>query len=122
KPGNVLVGDDGRVRIVDFGLARASSGDTTLHPRDKLASPDSPHAATSPASRPGTPAYMSPEQALGGEVDARSDVFSFCVALFEAIHGRRPYSPVELVDAAVPAPQRPPGGRRIPLWLHRLLS
>ncbi len=122
KPANALVGADGRVRIVDFGLAR---GD----PREVEATPhhsrelDAGHAPSTER-RAGTPAYMSPEQALGARCDARSDQFSFCVALFEAVYGRRPLDPEELVRRARqgdPGPAPPPGGQA-PRWLRRLLA
>ncbi|HEY7953815.1 MAG TPA: serine/threonine-protein kinase, partial [Polyangia bacterium] len=80
KPSNVLLGEDGRVRVSDFGLAlmsgEASSGD---------GSERSPRA--------GTPRYMSPEQLDGLPADARSDQFAFCVALYEAIFGAHPFAP-----------------------------
>ncbi|PCC73987.1 Tetratricopeptide repeat-containing protein [Nannocystis exedens] len=82
KPNNVIVGDDGRVRILDFGLARPVGDTAATHP--------SPGAATSAAA--GTPAYMSPEQ-RAGRADARSDQFSFCVALAEAVDRRAPPGP-----------------------------
>jgi predicted Ser/Thr protein kinase len=70
KAENVLVGDDGRVRVTDFGLARAA------HDVDsKMA---------------GTPAYMAPEQWRGAPADVRTDQYSFCVALYEGIYGSRP--------------------------------
>jgi len=72
KPANVIIGDDGRVRVLDFGLARDDSA-----------------ADVSDASA-GTPAYMAPEQRAGSHGDTRSDQYGFCVSLYEAIHGHRP--------------------------------
>ena len=80
KPDNVLIGDDGRVRVSDFGLATRSGNDG-----------DEPNQGSSVSTLRGTPGYMSPEQAEVGALDARTDQFSFCVALFEALHGIRPF-------------------------------
>jgi serine/threonine protein kinase/tetratricopeptide (TPR) repeat protein len=85
KPGNVLFGTDGRARVTDFGLARLA--------RD----PHDANPAPAPGSWKGTPAYMSPEQRAGKFVDARSDQYSFCTALYEALFGALPS----------PAPQQP---------------
>jgi hypothetical protein len=98
----VLVGVDGRVRVLDFGLARRGEGD---------------------ASGGGTPGYMSPEHFAGGVVDARSDQFSCCVALFEALYGQRPFvgETVPMLMAAVLAGtvQAAAGEARVPARLRR---
>ncbi|MBX7080188.1 MAG: serine/threonine-protein kinase [Nannocystaceae bacterium] len=92
KPDNVIVADDGRARVTDFGLARAAPGDA-------LALADAPTlalAATRTGAIAGTPAYMAPELFAGEAADEATDVWSFCVTAFEALAGRRPWQARDL--------------------------
>ena len=108
KPDNCLVGADGRVRVTDFGLAAAQPG---------TAPPPSDLELTAEGSVLGTPAYMAPEQFVGGNVDPRTDQFSFCVALHEALYGVRPFAGRtfgELADEVGHGRVRPaPAGARV---------
>jgi serine/threonine protein kinase len=95
KPDNVLVGNDRRPRVTDFGLARAfvPLEDGSVRRPSGPRVEDTPIDVTLTATNAiaGTPAYMSPEQFLGAPADARSDQFSFCVTLFEALFRSRPF-------------------------------
>jgi tetratricopeptide (TPR) repeat protein/predicted Ser/Thr protein kinase len=113
KPANLLFGADDRVRVVDFGLARAA-GDVRLEPVVASTAESSQAFAaelTLTGEIMGTPAYMAPEQARHEAVDARSDQYSFCVALYEALFGMRPHvgrSTAEVLVAVAEGQVRPP--------------
>ena len=108
KPDNVLVDRAGRVRVTDFGLARPSEGTGSEQDDGRDRPSRTASMASMPLDRPvtiagavlGTPAYMSPEQHLAGEVDARTDQFSFCVALWEALVGERPFAGLTVGELA----------------------
>jgi len=111
KPENVLVGEDGRPRVTDFGLARVdgrTSGVIPLTPGS--ADLDTPMTVT--GALMGTPAYMPPEQIAGAAVDARSDQFAFCVVAWELLFGTRPFVGPTLTALALAIErreiQRPP--------------
>ncbi len=89
KPDNVLVGDDGRPRVLDFGLARPSGEAQTR--RSESDTDAGSVVVTVAGALAGTPAYMAPEQLEGRATDARTDQFAFAVTLFEALSGARPF-------------------------------
>lgn len=113
KPSNVMRGDDGRVVVLDFGLAM----DWAETPETRDTGGGTP---TRVLIRGGTPGYMAPEQRHGADVDARADQYSFCVSLFEAWFGRLPFEGQDSGDGgtAISWPLRP----RMPLPLRRLLE
>ncbi len=140
KPDNVMISPDpqtelgvGRVRVMDFGLARGPIiGPSAEHPL-VLSTPSLEllaEAANGSIERTGgatgTPAYMAPEQHLGLEIDARTDQFAFCVALWELLYGQRPFIGTSLAQLAVLVTEgtitEPPRGAEVPGWIRRVLE
>jgi eukaryotic-like serine/threonine-protein kinase len=114
KPDNVMVADaehgssrSHRVKVMDFGLAAGIEAATEDHPAaTSITETRTDEPLTAQGRVVGTPAYMSPEQLRGKDVDARSDQFSFCVTAYEALYGRRPFS-AETHDALVESMRKP---------------
>jgi len=128
KPDNVLMGFDGRVLVMDFGLARrAASGaqivdETAPSPAERS---DDVHVTRTGAVL-GTPAYMAPEQHRGrGAVGPLADQFSFCVALYEGLYGERPFAGNSVTSLAMNvlegSVRAAPRDARVPGWLREVV-
>ncbi|NTX04457.1 serine/threonine protein kinase [Myxococcus sp. CA040A] len=126
KPANVLVGGQGRVYVTDFGVARSILRGTLPPPPEALRIEEIPPGPlTRTGALLGTPAYMAPELLDGGIADERSDQFSFCVALHEALYGARPFEGADLETLARSAREgilRPVKGTvHVPAWIRRVV-
>jgi serine/threonine protein kinase/Tol biopolymer transport system component len=135
KPGNIKIRDDGAVKVLDFGLAKAPGPAQAprLKPQADLdgAGIGSASAVTSPAMTQlgvvlGTAAYMSPEQAKGRPVDRRADVWAFGVVLYEMLTGRKLFAASDVSDTLAAVLTREPDWRALPAGtppaIRRLLS
>jgi hypothetical protein len=115
KPENVLVGEDGRARVVDFGLARAMVEGVPGEGSSGLEQP-----LTRSGTLLGTPAFMAPEQLRDPtRADARSDQFSFCVMMYEALYGERPFVDRSATEAG--AVRAAPANTTVPARLRAVL-
>ena len=96
KPANVMVGTDGAVKVLDFGLAKLTAAESA--PDEETITVVADPGLSAPGMIMGTVAYMSPEQATGGQVDARSDIFSFGAMLYEMVTGQRAFAGKTAMD------------------------
>ena len=125
KPGNVMVSKDGRVLVMDFGLVRqiGAADDEASEPAASALAAENELDLTRTGELVGTPAYMAPEQLQGERTDARTDQFSFCVALYAALYGERPFAGEEVLELRTnvlagrvrPVPDR----ANVPAWMRR---
>ncbi len=130
KPENIMVRHDGYVKVLDFGLAKLSEP-LPGTPADAGSADAAVPVLTDPAILMGTPSYMSPEQIRRQPVDARSDIFSLGVVIYEMVTGRLPFSgatPGEIVTAVLrdePAPARhfaPAAPAELERIIHKALA
>ncbi|MBL8973188.1 MAG: serine/threonine protein kinase, partial [Myxococcales bacterium] len=130
KPANVLVGVDGEVKVLDFGLARAVDREHAPEQPPPLLRTSVTHSLdadlTHTGAVVGTPAYMSPEQHMGEPATAKSDQFSFCVSLYEALYNQPPFDSSSLLALTYAVTRGkirdPPSGTQVPAALLSIIT
>ncbi|MBI4748243.1 MAG: protein kinase [Acidobacteria bacterium] len=128
KPENIMLRTDGLVKVLDFGLAKSTSGFMGHSPTDETGTTPSTISTivTTPGMLIGTIHYMSPEQVRGLQVDARSDIWSFGVVLYEMLTGRLPFAgetPSDIIAAILKSEPEIPVDQStdIPAWIWPIL-
>jgi serine/threonine-protein kinase len=120
KPANIKVTPDGRVKVLDFGLAKALAVVSGVA-ADPTASPTLTMGGTAPGAILGTAAYMAPEQARGRPVDKRADIWAFGVVVYEMLAGRRLFEGDSISDTLSAVLTKEPEWERVPMKARRLL-
>ena len=115
KPANIKVREDGTVKVLDFGLAKALDAAPQGDPDE---SPTLTAGATQMGVIMGTAAYMSPEQARGKSVDKRSDIWAFGCVLYEMLTGQRPFAGDDVSDTLAAVLRAEPAWKKLPARLH----
>ncbi|HEX9799191.1 MAG TPA: protein kinase [Thermoanaerobaculia bacterium] len=127
KPANIMVTPDGRVKVLDFGLAKLARAGDAAGEHDFAHAPTRSVPLTGEGTILGTAPYMSPEQLQGDPIDHRSDIFSLGVVLYELVSGRRPFagdSTIELASSILRDTPRPLTELRadVPRHLGRIIG
>ena len=119
KPENIMLRPDGYVKVLDFGLARVGG---KSKPSSDPAAPTIEDMETNPGTVMGTAHYMSPEQARGLKVDARSDIFSLGIVLYEMLAGQKPFTGQTMSDVLAAILRAEPPPLSLPVELERCIA